>query len=1176
MSSPEDIQPAPSAPQAAPSEAVAPADQGRISLAPIDAAPAPATDHTPLIRRLTFLDGVMVFLLLVFAFVTTATEVSNSDILLHLATGRLIAQGQFSYADPFCFTTSGWWVNHSWLFDTLLYLFHAATDQAGVALSVLKSLVFTAVAFLIVLAGRKPGERLWFPVVLAALGLLAISFRPLLGPSMISTLFTAVLMLIFARHKPGQGFPWAAPLVCLLWANCDAWFFLGPLLALLFLAGNAIQSTQAQGEEQEQLRADLPRLVGLFAACLGACLINPYFVFAFTALPAELHRFGSGAELSEISVLRYIWFSPVEQNFFQVALGLNAAGLSFFVLAFLGVVSLVLVLDRIRWWRALVFVVGLGLALLTIRAIPFFAVICCVVASLNFQEASERFLGPQAYLLPSWRGWAVSGRSLTIVILAALSLLVLPGWLHPVRQEKQRVAFGLLVDEGLRDAALRVAAWREEGLLEPGQRWFNVSPEAANYFAWYCPGEKLFIDTRVVVFPTDVARDYRTAFKALREGLQAEQEDRDAWKGVLAKHKVRMLAFHYPDLFAAEIMLGRLYLRSVMPNEGRIVITTDWEACHISGKAALFAWTATGAEAEGLPPFNHNLPLFFDGLAFGPEAERAPDKRPAVPERSWYALLVEGEAPSSAEAYTARQHDIRFRGVAPTYGLGIWCELECSLVAMLTAPGLVPSVVSGGELGGCWKAGAVALYYPFAANLRANNFARLFDRGPPSSLYLSLRAARRALARNPEDPAALMALSASYIQLRSQTRETHPNMQTFPHLSVIRQTQVAAPLQAILRLKPTPRTEGFQRAAHRILADTYPNTFLDLKAHHFKEYIRMLEEALARLPGTEEQKTKEIEALKKQLQPLETDVLQRMKQFDEASAHKSLTQKAEHAMRLSLAGEALRLMKSATVEDLRPPMSDGFSAAYHYLDLLLATGQVDDARNLLQPFGQAGEKRNPAAFGPHRLGGLAYDFFLLQAAAASGDYKEADQSLADQIAGIQETPEGLGMLVGMDVLPKNGGRFALKKSPENLNHFAALAVGSYLLREAQVAMRFPWNALLISPSGLHPPHNLRPHHPRTGVPIDLRVTMIQFAGAALHFQAERYALRALLALEQGRCSDARGFADEAMKRGVPSRRALISLNPRVPVSGPEVPAFMVLRLLNLADAKGPLRDGINP
>src|SRR6266576_2341022 len=63
-------------------------------------------------------DCLLTFLVLVLAFLSASIIARNSDLWFHLATGRLLAQGEFSFGtDPFAYTSHGvYWPCHSWTF----------------------------------------------------------------------------------------------------------------------------------------------------------------------------------------------------------------------------------------------------------------------------------------------------------------------------------------------------------------------------------------------------------------------------------------------------------------------------------------------------------------------------------------------------------------------------------------------------------------------------------------------------------------------------------------------------------------------------------------------------------------------------------------------------------------------------------------------------------------------------------------------------------------------------------------------------------------------------------------------------------------------------------------------------------------------------------------------------
>ncbi len=103
----------------------------------------------PRSRRYRFLDGLLAALVVVLAFLAASFAVRNGDFWFHLATGRLLAQNQFTFGvDPFAYTTQGvYWTHHAWLFDWLLYALYGSIGGAGLVL--VKALLVAALAWLL-------------------------------------------------------------------------------------------------------------------------------------------------------------------------------------------------------------------------------------------------------------------------------------------------------------------------------------------------------------------------------------------------------------------------------------------------------------------------------------------------------------------------------------------------------------------------------------------------------------------------------------------------------------------------------------------------------------------------------------------------------------------------------------------------------------------------------------------------------------------------------------------------------------------------------------------------------------------------------------------------------------------------------------------------------------------
>jgi len=206
-------------------------------------------------RLRNWLDATLVVLVLVFAFLVASSAVTNSDFFRQLATGRLLAHGDYHFGvDPFTYTSEGaYWVNHSWLFALMVYALYQIPALGGAAVVICKALMVTALAGILLRTGRRAGQSLWIPAACTALAILTISPRLYLQPFYLSFLFLGLTLWLLYRperlrakasEQPGRSSLrawWLLPPLFALWVNCDQWFFLGPSVVALYLAGELLQ-----------------------------------------------------------------------------------------------------------------------------------------------------------------------------------------------------------------------------------------------------------------------------------------------------------------------------------------------------------------------------------------------------------------------------------------------------------------------------------------------------------------------------------------------------------------------------------------------------------------------------------------------------------------------------------------------------------------------------------------------------------------------------------------------------------------------------------------------------------------------------------------------------------------------------------------------------------------------
>ncbi|MFO0925766.1 MAG: hypothetical protein U0736_01855 [Gemmataceae bacterium] len=1100
----------------------------RIPLAPLP--PAPPETPVDISGRVRAFEWLLGLLLLAFAFLCGSFRATNADVFLHLAAGRLIAAGQYTFGtDPFTFTSAGTWVNTSWLYGLVTYLLYTATAHGGVVLVVLKAVLGAATAWLMLRAGSLPGRPAWIPLACAFVGVLALSQRLLLQPAVVSMLLLALTLFLLTRADR-----WSlrlVPLVCLLWVNVDAWFLLGPVTVLLFAVGQFIQRTRATPGEDVGGPSPTALLVVL-AASVVACLVNPFHIRVFTVLPVGLIRTGGTEALATDSYFVGYFLSPFlnADIYFQPTFGLSGAGIAYLVLLVAGLLSFVLTLvwqpSAVRWWRVLVWLAFALLSGLNIRGIPFFAVVAAPITALNFLDLAGRLVSPAVAGDLLYQRWALSGRLLTVVAAIALIVASVPGWLHPPHF-RRAVAWDVEVDEGLKQAALRIQAWRDSGVLEAGQHWFNLTPEVGNYLAWFCPGERAYLDQRLELYGESAA-DFVAVRREIngdrRAAEQGDEPREPAWRRVFEERRIPFLFFYTADANRALPALLRLYANA-----------DEFVPCFLEGNAAIFAWRDP-RPGKGRP-VDTRLRLDFPARAFGSDPVKAPESPPRTAGTlPWWQELLTPDAATPTAAASAMQQFTRFEALSLRYRQrNERTYLAAAFAGLVGVPAAAGGPVPGGMLLPLRMTQTYAgmLGQPMTgprtpvdqlAAYRAHRFVIAEDQGPPSALYLAIREGRQGLAAAPDDVLAELILAEAYNRLAYRTRErtrtvavsaTGQAQTFFPHVPLIRQTQVAAALRNVLKLNPRPDR---QQNAHRLLSEVFHEPeYFEPQVHHMKEYLRLSQQLGSVPTAAANSSREELKKLEKFVKEMETQLKGRQDEYLLNAANKPLMQKVRIAREKGLADTALNLLLKADPQELherRGPREP--SGSMVTVMLLLGLGRIDEAREALVPDPAAASERRD--FGIHPLGLPAYDWFRVQLGAADGDYAAIDAHLELSIRELEKNPVYTELLAQLDVLPAS-----LAGRPGDRGTLAAALVGYCLLREAPQGAGLPWQWLRHLPYRLYPPH--LPRRPET------HATVIQGAQLLMQVQepiADLWTLRAWFALEAGRIADARAHLAHAL------------------------------------------------
>lgn len=943
------------------------------AVVPLTPYPGSPPARQPAVPRLSWLDLMLASFVVLLAFFVASTPARNSDLWLHLATGRAIADGNYRFqSDPFTLEANTG-IAHSWLYDLLGYeLFFRF---GGVVLVIVKASLVAVLAALLVRLGCGSGGLTWSSLAVA-LSVVAMSGRLLLQPALVSAVLLAVTLTLLERGRRLRGderIRWLAAygpicLVFALWANLDDWFLLGPLTVGLYLIG---QSIAAIAGAQNGNRPDLPGLAGTLGVGLLACLLTPFHIHGFV-LPPELGLSATADALQADPALRQMFVSPFARSYFHSGNVWNLSGLAYLALVLLGGLSFLGSRDGWRDWRLPVWLGLFALSAWSVWAVPFFAVASAPILARNVEDLVQR-LRPEGLRREDlvYERW---GRAASGMLLLGLLVAAWPGWLQGAPYEMRR--WVVLEDPSLRQAAEKLGQWRQQDRLADSERGFLFSPKIANYCAYFCPAEKAVLNGRLNVSPSE-AEEYVRVRQALVRG-----DDENGWRNYFRTKGINHLVLEDVD----RQRTSRVYQRLIGDS-------SEWFLMSLTGNTTIFGWH----DPQRRVPSPRSPHFSVRQAAYHPEADqRAPAhglERDPEPPKWWsgfVALLPAGHPDRDAAALLLQDFDLQQRDLLPRRKQ-IW-EVHClaSLVAQggRTLPDLAQETLALNGFIVSHSATTQQTQGPStpAKFLVTQLHADLFmaqDDAPSDLLFLALRAAWRGARADPSDAATYVLLGDAYLRLAYSTRErawTSGNPPPLPFLRRLRAVQAATAYHRALLLDPD------LLEAHLGLISLYERlgSLEDLALHHLREELRILRGISASSPSNQEQRARMLTALQNLVRTKEGS-LERAKNSYETGAAKlrTVVERASVAQDRGLAETALKVLMDSDVAAF------GREGVEMELGLLLITGQVGKAREWLLPEHE------------FLLGSETYHLYRLQVAMVQGDYEQADAELKEMLVATE-------------------------------------------------------------------------------------------------------------------------------------------------------------------------------
>lgn len=869
---------------------------------------------------LTKADWLLLGLLVVLSFVIGASPAVNADVWMQLATGRLIAHGDYlpGGAEPFSVATEARdghaavpWINHSWLFALGLYALYSVFGPIGVVVA--KALLIAVLTVVLIQVRNRDTNLLVLAICLTLSVLALATTRLFLQPLLVSYLMLALTLLVL--HRAGvfnvgtadaeesprhERWLWALPALFVLWVNLDNWFVLGPLTVGLCWAGLAMERWRGFA-----IRVPVGRLGLVFGVSLLACLVSPYHLRVFQ-LPPELAYLvvragdavgldlpnaivGGGRAVAQVhetarDAQRIDWLtlSPLAEGYLSnPQVGYNICGVCFFPLLILGLASFTIAgivaskpgAPAPPAPRFLVWLVFALFAALLYRLIPFFAIVAGPITALNFGELLAWYAKPSAAGQPPtpWVAPARLIRLLGVPLMVALGLLSWPGWLNgPFDLDSPRhVRWDIPVDTSLRSAAERLAELSAQaGHHEPGSaaRVFSTGMEMNAYCAWFAPGVKGFLDPRYNLFP-DVVKEYFQAQAALADRSRPASD----WSAVLRDYRMDCVA-------AEKFMTGRQHV-------GLWDEPARWRQDFADRNVAVFTWSGpkphwpTDAVVAG-----------WNAEAFGtvPAAQRPPAKGPAVPPEN-RSLLDRYLLPAPHLPEAALEMDARtsYGAFVVTKAPELANRMQALSTYALACLPLTPGACAGPDrLALSCGMAAAAASMP-SAQLRpelrdgfAHGFWVTMDAQPPAVPILAMRHAWQAVAEVPEFERCYVILANAAARAKQQEgywvnpRGAPPTTLR----SMLRQVQLLSALQAAVQVGFSDAWLQYQ--VHLDLYGLYMDEYaLDLALEQLKIAEAALDSAVLNDPRQQEERRNMKKGIEARLKGLEEDVERRRKEF---------------------------------------------------------------------------------------------------------------------------------------------------------------------------------------------------------------------------------------------------------------------------------------------------------
>ena len=464
-----------------------------------------------LLKKINWFTGCITVVFL-FGLIALAAnvEIRDVDLWLHLATGKYIVTN-FSIPKVdilSCTIFNAPWINHEWLFQTVVYSIYNAAGIDGL-MNLKVWTVFLTFAFLLFLGHTR--EYRFGPIAVLLLVLLVYQLRLTLRPDIFSLMFFVIYAVIPISKRWSL---WAIALIQILWTNMHGYFIFGPVFILISFIGEWSKRHTALPYEWNTVGrlsdSDYKRLKQILIISILACFVNPYFIkgawYPFSIL------FSLGGESK-------IFFQHIQELQRPLQWGTLFSLQPYLYYKFLIVISFfsfVFNRRKVDISALLMWLIFLLFSLCAVRNVVFFAIAAYFAFLANFQYVSlQEFLSARFKSVKFRLACSVILKIVLIVWIADYGNRLLLRGYYDFDKFERKSEFGGV---SLRNFPYKAADFLVDNKIKGN--FFNDFNSGAYLLGRTFPDIKVFIDGRTEVYGVKHFNMYRKIWKGDKELLE--------------------------------------------------------------------------------------------------------------------------------------------------------------------------------------------------------------------------------------------------------------------------------------------------------------------------------------------------------------------------------------------------------------------------------------------------------------------------------------------------------------------------------------------------------------------------------------------------------------------------------------------------------------------------------